>query len=247
MPLEKTTLRKKAELLRRLHHDPALLVLPNAWDVASAVALAAVPGVRALATTSAGVARSLGFEDGEQAPRDEMVRAASRIAAAIAVPVTADLEAGYGDPVGTARAAWDGGVVGMNFEDSPGGTLRPAEEQASLIRAIRTAVPELVVNARVDVFLRGAGGVDEAVERGNTYLAAGADCVYPIVCPADSIAELVDRIDGPVNVLLTPGGPQPDELERLGVARVTWGSGLAALAYAKAVRVATAAAARSGG
>ena len=85
---------EKAELLRRLHHDPPLLVLPNAWDVASAVALAAVPGVRALATTSAGVARSLGFEDGEQAPRDEMVRAAARIAAAVSVPVTADLEAG---------------------------------------------------------------------------------------------------------------------------------------------------------
>jgi 2-methylisocitrate lyase-like PEP mutase family enzyme len=235
---------EKAILLRRLHHDPALLVLPNAWDVASAVALAAVPGVRALATTSAGVARSLGFQDEEQAPRDEMVSAASRIAAAVSVPVTADLEAGYGDPVGTARAAWDGGIVGINFEDSPGGTVRPAEEQASLIREIRAAVPELVVNARVDVFLRGAGGVDEAVERGNAYLAAGADCVYPIVCPADSIAELVERIDGPVNVLLTPTGPQPGELERLGVARVTWGSGLAALAYAEAVRVAAAALSR---
>ena len=235
---------EKAALLRKLHRDPALLVLPNAWDVASAVALAAVPGVRALATTSGGVARSLGFEDGERAPADEMVRAASRIAAAVSVPVTADLEAGYGDPAGTARAAWDGGIVGMNFEDSPGGTLRPAEEQASLIREIRAAVPEFVVNARVDVFLLGGGGsegIDEAVERGNAYLAAGADCVYPILCPADSIAELVERIDGPVNVLLTANGPQPAELERLGVARVTWGAGLAALAYAEAVRVAAAA------
>ena len=86
----------------------------------------------------------------------------------------------------------------------------------SLIREIRAAVPELVVNARVDVFVRETGGVDEAVERGNAYLAAGADCVYPIVCPAESIAELVERIDGPVNVLLTPGGPLPGELERLG-------------------------------
>lgn len=228
---------EKADLLRKLHHDRALLVLPNAWDVASAVALAAAPGVRALATTSAGVARSLGYEDGERAPRDEMVVAAARIAAAVSVPVTADLEAGYGDPAGTARAAWEGGIVGINFEDSPGGTLRPAEEQGSLIREIRAAAPELVVNARVDVFLRGAGGVDEAVERGNAYLAAGADCVYPILCPADAIAELVERIDGPVNVLLTPDGPQPDELERLGVARVTWGGGLAALAYAEAVRI----------
>jgi 2-methylisocitrate lyase-like PEP mutase family enzyme len=235
---------EKANVLRKLHHDRALLVLPNAWDVASAVALAAAPGVRALATTSAGVARSLGYEDEERAPRDEMVRAAARIAAAVSVPVTADLEAGYGDPAGTARAAWEGGIVGINFEDSPGGTLRPADEQVSLLREIRAAVPELVVNARVDVFLRAAGGVDEAVERGNAYLAAGADCVYPIVCPTDSIAVLVERIDGPVNVLLTPNGPQPEELERLGVARVTWGGGLAALAYAEAVRVAAAALSR---
>jgi 2-methylisocitrate lyase-like PEP mutase family enzyme len=237
---------EKADLLRQLHHDRALLVLPNAWDVAGAVALAAAPGVRALATTSGGVARSLGYEDEEQAPRDEMVRAAARIAAAVSVPVTADLEAGYGDPAGTARAAWEGGIVGINFEDSPGGALRPAGEQVSLIREIRAAVPELVVNARIDVFLRGAGagGVDEAVERGKAYLAAGADCVYPIVCPTDSIAELVERIDGPVNVLLTPNGPQPEELERLGVARATWGSGLAALAYAEAVRVVAAALSR---
>ena len=184
-------------------------MLPNAWDVASAVALSAVPGVRALATTSAAVARSLGFQDEEQAPRDEMLRVASRIAAAVSIPVTADLEAGYGDPVGTARAAWDGGIVGMNFEDSPGGRLLPVEEQAALIGAIRAAVPELVVNARVDVFLRGVGDVDEAVARGNAYLAAGADCVYPIACPADTIAELAQRIDGPVNILLTPNGPQP--------------------------------------
>src|SRR5471032_2967701 len=128
---------EKAGLLRKLHHDPALLVLPNAWDVASAVALAAVPGVRALATTSAGVARSIGYEDEEHAPPDEMVRAASRIAAAVSVPVTADLEAGYGDPAGTARAAWDGGIVGMNFEDSRGGRPVPLDEQVAHIRAIR--------------------------------------------------------------------------------------------------------------
>jgi 2-methylisocitrate lyase-like PEP mutase family enzyme len=232
---------ERAQLLRRLHQESPILVLPNAWDVASAVALSAVPGVRALATTSAAVARSLGFQDGERAPRDEMLRMASRIAAAVAVPVTADLEAGYGDPVGTARAAWDGGIAGLNFEDSPGGRLLPVEEQAALIGAIREAVPELVVNARVDVFVRGVGDVDDAVARGNAYLAAGADCVYPIACPAETIAELVQRIDGPVNILLTPNGPSPAELERLGVARVTWGSGLAALAYAEAVRVAAAA------
>src|SRR3982751_6266091 len=106
----------KAESFRRFHVEPPILVLPNAWDVASAKALAAVPGCRALATTSAAVARSLGFEDGEQAPRAVMVAAAGRIADAVDLPVSADLEAGYGDPVGTAQAAWDAGLVGINFE-----------------------------------------------------------------------------------------------------------------------------------
>jgi 2-methylisocitrate lyase-like PEP mutase family enzyme len=140
-----------------------------------------------------------------------------------------------------------GGLAGINFEDSPGGSLKPLEEQASLIRSIRAAVPELVVNARLDVFIRGVGDIDEAVARGNAYLAAGADCVYPIACPADSIAELAERIDGPVNILVTPEGPHPSELEGLGVARITWGSGLAGVAYAAAVNVATAALVPIGG
>src|SRR6476659_9829230 len=123
----------KVELFRRMHHEPPILVLPNAWDVASARVLAAVPGCRALATTSAAVARSLGFEDGEQAPRDVMVVAAGRIAHAVDVPVTADLEAGYGDPVGTAAAAWAAGLVGINFEDSPADVPLPVEEQVAHI------------------------------------------------------------------------------------------------------------------
>jgi 2-methylisocitrate lyase-like PEP mutase family enzyme len=233
--------REKAQLLRRLHSEPPILVLPNAWDVASAKALAAVPGCRALATSSAAVARSLGWEDGEQAPVEEMVRANGRIAAAVDVPVTADLEAGYGDPVGTARAAWDAGVVGMNFEDSPNDVLLPVDEQAALIRAIREAVPELVLNARVDVFLNGDSSTDEAVARANAYLAAGADCAYPILAPVASIGELVDRIDGPINVIVTSATPSTTDLAALGVARVTWGGGLAALAYGEAVRVAAAA------
>jgi 2-methylisocitrate lyase-like PEP mutase family enzyme len=229
---------EKAALLRRLHHEPKLLVLPNAWDVASARALAALPGCRALATTSAAVARSLGFEDGEQAPAEEMLRAAGRIAAAVDVPVTADLERGYGDPVGTARAAWAAGIVGLNVEDSTGGRLVPAAEQAEVIRAIRTAVPELVVNARIDVFVRKAGGVEDAVERAAAYLEAEADCVYPILCPTEVVAELAERIDGPINVVVVPGLPSPAELERMGVARLTWGAGLATAAYAEAARIA---------
>ncbi len=231
----------KADLLRRLHHGPPILVLPNAWDVAGAKTLAALPGCRALATTSAAVAASLGFEDGEQTPVDEMVSACARIAAAVDLPVTADLERGYGDPAGTASAAWEGGLVGINFEDSTRGALVPIDDQVAAIRAIRAAVPELVINARVDVFLQQDGGTDAAVVRAEAYLAAGADCIYPILCPAEAIAELARRIDGPINVLALRGGPGPSELEALGVARMTWGSGLASLAYAEAARVAAAA------
>lgn len=231
----------KAELFRRLHQEPPILVLPNAWDVASARSLAALKGCRALATTSAAVARSLGFEDGEQAPREEMVEAARRIAAAVDVPVTADLERGYGDPAGTARAAWAAGLVGINFEDSTRAGLVPLGEQVQAIGAIRDAVPELVVNARVDVFLRLGGDVDEAVERANAYLTAGADCAYPILCPPVSIPELARRIDGPMNVIVADGVPGPADLQELGVARLTWGGGLAGVAYAAAARVAAAA------
>jgi len=231
----------KAATLRRLHLEPRILVLPNAWDVASAKKLAAIPGCRALATTSAAVARSLGWEDGEQAPVEEMLRANERIAAAVDLPVTGDLEHGYGDPVGTARHAWGAGLVGINFEDSTDEGHVPLDEQVEMIRAIREAVPELVINARVDVFVRNTGGIEEAVERGNAYLDAGADCVYPIACPITTVADLAGRIDGPINVLAIPGMPEPHELQNLGVARMTWGSGLATAAYAEAVRVAGAA------
>jgi 2-methylisocitrate lyase-like PEP mutase family enzyme len=231
----------KADRFRRLHFEPPILVLPNAWDVASAKLLAALPGCRALATTSAGVARSLGYEDGEQAPRDVMVEAARRIAEAVELPVTADLEAGYGDPAGTAQAAWNAGLVGINFEDSPADVLLSVDEQVAHIAAIRAAAPSLVINARVDVFINGSGDVDEAVERGNAYLGAGADCVYPILCPPAAIADLAARIDGPVNILAERGVPEAFELHALGVARMTWGGGLARSAYAEAARVAAAA------
>jgi 2-methylisocitrate lyase-like PEP mutase family enzyme len=233
---------EKAAAFRRMHVEPPILVLPNAWDVASARALAAVKGCRALATSSAAVARSLGHEDGERAPAGEMIESSRRIAAAVDVPVTADLERGYGDPVGTAQAAWEAGLVGINFEDSTRAGLVPLEEQVAAIEAIRDAVPELVLNARVDVFLGiGRGDVDEAVERANAYLAAGADCAYPILAPVPSVAELARRIDGPMNVIVQQGTPDPSELQALGVARLTWGSGLAALAYDAAVRGAAAA------
>jgi 2-methylisocitrate lyase-like PEP mutase family enzyme len=229
---------EKARLLRRYHLEPPILVLPNAWDVASAKQLAKVPGCRALATSSGAVARSLGFEDGENAPAAVMIEASARIAAAVDLPVTADLEAGYGDPVATAEAAWEGGIVGLNFEDSRRRVLEDAGDQAARVSAVRAAVPDLVINARVDTFLHGDGDVGEAVERANAYLAAGADCVYPIFCPTAAIPELTGRIDGPVNVLITAQSPSIAELAALGVARATWGAGLAGLAYAEAARVA---------
>jgi 2-methylisocitrate lyase-like PEP mutase family enzyme len=228
----------RADDFRVMHHGP-LLVLPNAWDVASARAFAALAGCRAIATTSAAVARSLGFEDGEQAPAEEMLRVAARIAAAVDVPVTADLEAGYGDPPRTARAALDAGLAGMNLEDSRNGAELSTEDQVEIIRSVRTAAPELVVNARVDVFLGGSGDVDEAIERGNEYLAAGADCVYPILTPFDAVPALVAGIDGAVNVLVSPIDPPLVELARVGVARVTFGSELAAAALEEAVRLAS--------
>src|SRR5262245_16003314 len=159
-----------------------------------------------------------------------MIEASSRIAAAVDIPVSADLEAGYGDPVGTALAAWEGGVIGINLEDSRKRVLQDVDEQAALVGAVRAALPELVINARVDTFLHGDGSVDDAVERANAYLSAGADCAYPIFCPTAAIAELAGRTDGPINVLITPETPGVAELAAFGVARATWGAGLAALA-----------------
>jgi 2-methylisocitrate lyase-like PEP mutase family enzyme len=236
----------RTDELRALHRAPPLLVLPNAWDVASGRILAALPGCRALATSSAAVARSVGWEDGEQTPFEEMLRVVERIAAAIDVPLTADLEAGYGDPPRTAAAALAAGAAGMNLEDSRGGGLLPVDDQLDLIRAVRAAAPELVLNARVDVFLEGSGATGEAIERGNAYLGAGADCVYPIGAPFEAIGELAAGIDGPVNVLVSPHDPQLAELERLGVARVSFGSGLARVALDEAARLAASALAAAG-
>jgi 2-methylisocitrate lyase-like PEP mutase family enzyme len=228
----------RAHEFRTMHHGPPLLVLPNAWDVASARRFAALPGCRAIATSSAAVARSLGWEDGEQTPVEEMLRVVGRIAAAVEVPVTADLEAGYGDAPGTAAGAVAAGAAGMNLEDSRGGELLPVENQLDVIRAVRAAAPDLVLNARVDVFIAGSGDVAEAIERGNAYLAAGADCVYPIDAPLDSAAALAGGIDGPVNILVPPRDPPLAELERHGIARVTFGSGLARVALDEAERLA---------
>lgn len=199
-------------------------MLANVWDVASARAVAAVPGCRAIATSSAACARSLGWEDGEQIPPAEMLAAVGRIARTVELPVTADLEAGYGDAVATARAAWEAGVVGMNLEDGNG----DVDEHAQRVTAVREAVFELVLNARTDVFLPGgSGSVEDAVARANAYLAAGADCAFVIgVEDGETIARLAGQISGPLNVLAGAGSPPVAELAAMGVRRISLGSGL---------------------
>lgn len=212
-----------ADRLRSLHAGPEPLLLPNAWDVATALAVARHPLCRAIATSSAACARSLGYEDGELIPRDDMIGAVARIARAVELPVTADLEAGYGDPVATARAAWEAGAVGMNLEDGAG----DPDEHCARLEAVRAAVPQLVLNARTDVYLHGSADVDDAVARANAYLRAGADCAFVIgVSDHDTIAALAAGIDGPLNVLATRETPPVDELVRLGVRRISLGSGL---------------------
>ncbi|MEU2792767.1 isocitrate lyase/phosphoenolpyruvate mutase family protein [Streptomyces sp. NPDC007100] len=225
-----------AAALRALHHGRAAddpLVLPGPWDAESARIFAAA-GFPALATPSAGVAASLGYADGSTPP-DEMFAAVARIVRAVDVPVTADLEAGYGLPAKelVERIAATG-AVGCNIEDSERGQLTGMERQADRLAEIRAAAGDaLVINARTDVFLRGAdGGTDlaaqvaEAVRRGLRYAAAGADCVYPILAPPEALRELADRIGLPVNAIAVPGGPSPRELGALGASRITFGGGL---------------------
>ncbi len=230
------TLADQATRLRELHHASRPLVLANAWDVASAGAVVKA-GFPAVATTSGGVAAALGYEDGHGTPAQEMLAAVGRIAAAVEVPVTADLERGYGlSPSELVDGMLDAGVVGLNFEDSDHDAGEPAlvepGEQAEAIAAIRAAAGEagvdVVINARVDCFLRGVDDpVEEALRRGRLYVEAGADCVFPIFAKEEGALErLVAEIGAPVNALLLPDGPTPERLRALGVRRISTGSGL---------------------
>lgn len=232
--------RERVEILRRLHQGPRILVLPNVWDVVTARIVEAA-GFSALATTSAGVAFALGYPDGERISRAEMVAAVRRIAARVRVPVTADMEAGYGRTpqaaAETAREVIAAGAVGMNLEDAPadGDGLFDVALQAERVRAARESaeaagVP-LVINARTDVFLASIGApetrLSHAVRRLNAYRAAGADCLFaPGVTDRATIATLVREVGGPLNVLAGPGCPPVPELEGLGVRRLSLGSGV---------------------
>jgi 2-methylisocitrate lyase-like PEP mutase family enzyme len=234
-----------ASTLRAMHAGPQPLVLPNVWDPVSARAFAEA-GFGALATSSSAVAATLGYSDGET-PAAEMLTAVARIASSVSVPVTADVETGYGlAPAELVARLIEAGVAGCNLEDSDGesGQLFEPERQADFLAAVRAeAGHELVINARVDVYVRQRAGdvaaddparrqavTDDAVGRANRYLAAGADCTYPILAPSAALAELVQRTHGPVNAMFRPGGPSLAELAGLGVARITFGGGLHAQA-----------------
>jgi 2-methylisocitrate lyase-like PEP mutase family enzyme len=237
-----SSLADRAEVLRALHVPGSPLLLANVWDVASARVVADT-GARALATTSAGVARAAGEEDHDSMGSDLAFAAVARIAAAVAVPVTADLERGYGlPPHDFASRLLAAGAVGCNLEDTDHhgpDVLVDVDIQAEFLHAVKTAARErgvdVVLNARVDVFARRGGeaaaGADEAIARARAYLDAGADCVYPILLADEAvIGRFVDAVQAPVNIYLRPGTPSVAELGRLGVARVSVGSSLARVA-----------------
>jgi 2-methylisocitrate lyase-like PEP mutase family enzyme len=233
-------LKRRCELLRSLHRPGDPLLLPNAWDVGTARAVVAA-GFPVVATTSGGVAATLGYADHEGAPGDEMLAAAARIAQRVDVPVTVDAEAGYGmEPAALVAALRSIGAAGCNLEDSDyaAGTLRDPDRHAEWLGAVREAASRdgypLVINARVDVFLgpflAGAGPgtqdelVPEAVRRANAYLDAGVDCVFPITLwEADPLSRFMSDVRGPVNIVRLPQAPSLAELAAAGVSRVSWG------------------------
>ncbi len=233
--MDNKTLAGKAAAFLKLHQGPPILALANVWDVVSA-RLVEQAGFPALATSSAAIANSLGYPDGQRISREEMLSVVARIAAKVAVPVSADLEAAYGDVEATARALVEAGAVGLNFEDGTGDPTHPladAAEQCERIRRIRATGEKLgvhiVINARTDVYLDQVGEpatrFDHTVDRLNAYRHAGADCLFaPGVQDGETIGRLAKAAKGPLNVLAGPATPPVRELERLGVARVSFGS-----------------------
>lgn len=232
---------RKADQLRKLHQGPKILVFPNAWDVASARVLEDL-GYPAIATSSAAVAFCLGYPDGQVITRDEMLDMVGRIARAVRVPVTADMEAGYGttveDMAETAKALVNAGAVGLNLEDVTGDREDSQVEislQVQKIRTIREVSASmgvsLVINARTDVYLMPIGPestrFERTVERLRAYRQAGADCLFvPGLVDRNTIEKLVEAVAAPINILVTGGCPELRELEKMGVARASVGSGV---------------------
>ncbi|MFF0090664.1 isocitrate lyase/phosphoenolpyruvate mutase family protein [Streptomyces canus] len=222
---------RKVDVFRALHRnrlpgDP--LVLPGPWDALSA-RVCEEAGFPALATPSAGIAAALGHQDGST-PADEMFAAVARICGAVDVPVSADVEGGYGlAPKELVERLLEAGAVGCNLEDSREGVLKDPREHAEWLAEVRYAAgDQLFVNARVDTFSYGDGDPERAIERAALYVGAGADCVYPIGAPVGVLPLLRSGIQGPVNMFgrLDGEGPSPTELGELGATRVTFGPGL---------------------
>jgi len=230
------TQNEKAEFFRSLHHGPEILVLPNAWDCASARVFELI-GFPAIATTSAGIAFSLGYSDGERIPQDQMLAAVRRISGCVDIPVTADLESGYGDVAKTTAGLIAAGAVGLNLEDMEheSCTLAPIPAQLERITMVRRIGAGLgvnvVINARTDVFLAQIGDAESrferACERLQAYIGAGADCVFlPGVADENNIRRAVETLKVPLNILAGANLPAIPRLRQLGVARVSVGSGI---------------------
>jgi 2-methylisocitrate lyase-like PEP mutase family enzyme len=243
-------LKAKADAFRGMHQGPPILILPNAWDAVTA-RLFVKAGARAIATTSAGIAATLGYADGQKVPRELMVEAIARIARVVDVPVTADIESGYAaspkDLHESIRAVINAGAIGFNLEDVAGNSSQPLfalEHQIERIRAARVAGDNanvrVVINARTDVYLAKVGEpatrFAETVRRLNAYREAGADCLFvPGVTDIPTLSQLVRSVPGPLNVLAGPGMPPVADLQLIGIARLSVGSGImrATLALAR--------------
>lgn len=238
----------RAKVLLQLH-STGVLVLPNAWDAASAAVIARA-GAPAVATTSAGLAWSLGYRDGEQVPRADLLRLLRRIAEVVDVPVTADIEAGFGADefqVGrTVTGVLEAGVVGINLEDAPpdGPGLFELSIASGRIAAARRAavahgVPDLVINARTDVYIREVGSPQErpaeVLRRAEAFAAAGADCLFvPALADLVVLADLAARSPLPISVFTGAGGATVAQLQAAGVRRISVGPALALAAYTTA-------------
>ncbi|MCR2763474.1 isocitrate lyase/phosphoenolpyruvate mutase family protein [Microbacterium sp. zg.B48] len=221
---------EKAQTLAQLHAAPEILRVVNVWDVVSAKAIAAMSQTKALATAGHSIAATFGYPDGEKIPLDVMLDMIGRIAAAVDLPVSSDLDAGYGNPGETVRRAIGVGVVGANVEDA----LKPLAESVAAVEAIIAAgqaegVP-FVLNARTDAFVRAgdrpiAESIADAITRGRAYIDAGADLVFvPGKLDADTTRRLVDGIgERKISVIGVPGALSAAEYEALGVARISYG------------------------
>lgn len=239
-PVVNSEQKKKAEAFRAMHSGPKPLLLANVWDVASA-RIIEESGSPAIATSSAGIAFAQGFPDGQKIDARRMLAIIAQIARAVKVPVTADVEAGYGNtPDSAAQTARDvimAGAVGMNLEDATGDAQHPLFAlalQVEKIKALREAAASLhvplVLNARTDVYLLQVGDpekrYDEAVRRLAAFRDAGADCVFvPGLSDAATIGRIVTDLKCAVNILAVPGTPPVAELAALGVRRISLGSG----------------------